>query len=94
MRRAHLLLALTVACAGVLVTGGMGQNDSAIDCAAETQVVMSAEMTESDVGVDNFPLPFIPPGACELPDGDCVVTLDTICRILGGEFQGANTECE
>ena len=98
MRRVHLVLVLSAfVCAGAVVTGANGQNDSAIACAPEALVETPAqeiEMSDRDAGFDNFPLPFIPPGACELPDGDCVVTLDTICRILGGEFQGANTECE
>ncbi len=62
--------------------------------ATESNEVPGA-MTETETTNDMFfPLPIVPPGACELPNGDCVIAPDTICRLLDGEFQGANTECE
>ncbi|MCG8408970.1 MAG: hypothetical protein MI923_27510 [Phycisphaerales bacterium] len=94
MRRVPLFLALSAfVCLGVIVAGAHGQNESAAGRMVEAPVQI-IDVTGSEDDPNPFPLPFIPPGACELPNGDCVVTLDTICRILGGEFQGGNTECE
>lgn len=89
MRKTRLLMVLSVcACAALMVSGAKGQSDFVSLDAAQTSL-------QNQESVDGFfPLPFVPPGACELPNGDCVVTLDTICRVAGGEFQGPNTECD
>lgn len=95
MRRILVSLTMIVCvCVGFSATSGMGMTDAAM-ASAQAQTVMS-DCVRWDCGanVDGFPQPFVPPGACELPNGDCVVTLDTICRFLGGEFQGANTTCD
>lgn len=41
-----------------------------------------------------YPLPLAPPGACDVPSGECIVTLDSVCWLLSGEFQGSGTDCE
>ncbi len=101
MLKTGMLLALSVAMsAGVIADGAMVQDETTIersnvnerpeDCVSE---MADTETCDSESN-EFFGLPFVPPGACELPNGDCVVTLDTICRVAGGEFQGANTVCD
>lgn len=78
---------VTVVILGVCCIGMAGASQTPLPAATG---VYDGSLPDADTA---FPLPIIPPGACILPDGSCVVTLDTICRYLDGEFQGANTEC-
>ncbi len=70
----------------------------AVVCGAMMMSPVAAEpaapVVEESSDARFFPLPIVPPGACALPNGDCVVTLDTICRLRGGKFQGPQTTCD